>query len=70
MSSRLVQIKSVEQFRQMHEAGVARYVLHKENGQIGVDEPTSPGWTRSPERVIDGAIRDKLFWYYVEEDEE
>ena len=69
MASRLVQIKSVEQFRQMHEAGVARYVLHKENGQIGVDEPTSPAWIRGPESVIEGAIRAELFWYYVEEDE-
>lgn len=68
MASRLVQIKSVEQFRKMHEAGVARYV-YKMNGQIGVDEPTSPAWTRSSERVIDGAIRDKLLWYYVEEDD-
>ena len=70
MSSRLVQIKSVEEFRQMHEAGLARYVVYKKNGQIVVDEPTSPEWVRSPESVIEVAIRDKLFWYYVEEDED
>lgn len=69
MASRLVQIKSVEQFRQMHEAGLARYVLHNDEGRVRLEEPATLSWAGASDAVIVACIGDKRFWYYVEEDE-
>lgn len=60
MASKLVPFESVEQFRQMHEAGLARFVWGR------LDFPADGSWRR--DSCIQRGIDDGELMYYVEED--
>ncbi len=60
MASKLVPFESVEQFRKMHEAGLARFV------RGSLDLPADGTW-RS-DSCIQRGIHDRELMYYVEED--
>lgn len=62
------QIKSVEEFRKLNEAGLVRYVKYRDGGEAILDEPAYPEWQPITSRGIQKMIDNKRFWYYVEED--
>lgn len=68
MASRLVQIKSVEEFYDKYACGIVRWVYTPAHPGIPpLNEPASDMWLQEPS--LQQAVDDKRFWYYVEEDE-